>query len=609
MLTGIFPFLSWSREMDRFTLRADAMAGLTGALVVLPQGVAFATLAGMPPQYGLYAAMVPAVVAALFGSSRHLVSGPTTAASIVLFTALASLATPGSPDYIRLALTLTLMVGIFELVLGLARFGFLVNFISHSVIVGFTAGAAIHIGASQLRHFFGIDIPTGLPVHETLIEVARSMEQVSSPVVLVGVVTIMAGVAAKHAFPRSPYLVTAMLAGGVTAVVLDAVLGPKLTGIETVGALPATLPPLSTPDFAFGTIKELAPTALAVTLFALTEAVSISRSLAARSGQLIHGNQEFIGQGLSNIAGSFFSSYVATGSFNRSAVNFQAGAVTPLAAIVAGVVLMMVVPAVGPLGAWLPNATMAGILFMVAWGLVDWKEIKRILRANRGDAGVLVITFLATLLLELDFAILLGVLASLIVYLHRASQPSVLVRVPDPHSPRRSFTTDAKLPECPQLAIVRIDGALFFGAVSFVAERLRIVGRRSRMQKHLLIFARSISFVDVAGAELLAQTARERRRAGGALYLTHVKPEVDDTLKKGGYLDVIGHDNLFSSKNDAIREVFERLDHRVCSTCRARIFNECRSIPPPDGWPSEAVARSGETGSARKRRATLRSRG
>ena len=582
MLAGIFPFLSWSREMDRFTLRADAMAGLTGALVVLPQGVAFATLAGMPPQYGLYAAMVPAVVAALFGSSRHLVSGPTTAASIVLFTALANLATPGSPDYIRLALTLTLMVGIFELVLGLARFGFLVNFISHSVIVGFTAGAAIHIGASQLRHFFGIDIPTGLPVHETLIEVARSMDQVSSPVVLVGVVTIMAGVAAKHAFPRSPYLVTAMLAGGVTAVVLDAVLGPKLTGIETVGALPATLPPLSTPDFAFGTIKELAPTALAVTLFALTEAVSISRSLAARSGQLIHGNQEFIGQGLSNIAGSFFSSYVATGSFNRSAVNFQAGAVTPLAAIVAGVVLMMVVPAVGPLGAWLPNATMAGILFMVAWGLVDWKEIKRILRANRGDAGVLVITFLATLLLELDFAILLGVLASLIVYLHRASQPSVLVRVPDPRSPRRSFTTDAKLPECPQLAIVRIDGALFFGAVSFVAERLRIVGRRSRMQKHLLIFARSISFVDVAGAELLAQTARERRRAGGALYLTHVKPEVDDTLKKGGYLDVIGHDNLFSSKNDAIREVFERLDHRVCRTCRARIFNECRSIPPPD---------------------------
>ena len=180
MLTGIFPFLSWSREMDRFTLRADAMAGLTGALVVLPQGVAFATLAGMPPQYGLYAAMVPAVIAALFGSSRHLVSGPTTAASIVLFTALSSLATPGSPDYIRLALTLTLMVGIFELVLGLARFGFLVNFISHSVIVGFTAGAAIHIGASQLKHFLGLDIAPGLAVHETLIAVALSMDQVSS---------------------------------------------------------------------------------------------------------------------------------------------------------------------------------------------------------------------------------------------------------------------------------------------------------------------------------------------------------------------------------------------------------------------------------------------
>ena len=582
MLTNVFPFLSWLRETDRFTLRADGMAGITGALVVLPQGVAFATLAGMPPQYGLYAAMVPAVVAALFGSSRHLVSGPTTAASIVLFTALADLATPGSPDYIRLALTLTLMVGVFELVLGLARFGFLVNFISHSVIVGFTAGAAIHIGASQLKHFFGLDIAPGLPLHETLVEVAASIEHASSPVVLVGVVTIMVGLGAKHAFPRSPYLVTAMLAGGFTALALDFVLGPEQARIATVGALPASLPPLSRPDLSLGTIKELAPTALAVTLFALTEAVSISRSLAARSGQLIRGNQEFIGQGLSNIAGSFFSSYVATGSFNRSAVNFQAGAVTPLSAIVAGLALMAIVPAVGPLSAWLPNATMAGILFLVAWGLVDWREIKRILRANRGDAGVLVITFLATLLLELDFAILLGVLASLIVYLHRASQPSVLVRVPDPGTPRRHFTTDAKLPECPQLAIVRIDGALFFGAVSFVAERLRIVCRRSRMQKHLLVFARSINFVDVAGAELLAQTARERRRAGGALYLTHVKPEVDETLKKGGYLDAIGHENLFSSKSEAISTIFSRLDHQVCRNCSARIFEECRSIPPPD---------------------------
>ena len=194
---------------------------------------------------------------------------------------------------------------------------------------------------------------------------------------------------------------------------------------------------------------------------------------------------------------------------------------------------------------------------------------------------MLVITFLATLLLELDFAIL-GVLASLIVYLHRASQPSVVVRVPDSRTPRRRFTTDAKLPECPQLAIVRVDGALFFGAVSFVAERLRILGRRSRIQKHLLIFARSINFIDVAGAELLAQAARERRRAGGALYLTHVKPGVDDTLRRGGYLDTIGRENLFSSKNDAIHTIFSHLDREVCRHCTARVFEECRSIPPPE---------------------------
>ena len=576
------PFFEWSREITRRTMRADAQAGLTGALVVLPQGVAFATLAGMPPQYGLYAAMVPAVIAALFGSSHHLVSGPTTAASIVLFTALVSLAEPGSPDYVRLALTLTLMVGVFELALGLARFGFLVNFISPSVIVGFIAGAAIHIGASQIKHFLGIDIPRGLQVHETLIEAVRGLEHASSPVVLVGVVTIMAGVAAKHRFPRSPYLVIAMVAGGLAALVLDLLFGPEVTGIANVGALPVSLPPLSTPDLSLATIKELAPTAFAVTLFALTEAVSISRSLAARSGQLIKGDQEFIGQGLSNIVGSFFSSYVATGSFNRSAINFQSGAVTPLAAIISGLALMLVVPAIAPLAAWLPNATMAGILFLVAWRLVDVAEIARILRASRGDAGVLVVTFAAALLLELDFAILLGVLASLIVYLHRASRPSVQVRVPDPRHTRRRFVTDSKLPECPQLAIVRIDGALFFGAFSYVAERLRIIGRRNRAQKHLLVFARSINFVDVAGAELLSQAAIERRQAGGALYLTHVQPAVDKTLRRGGYLETIGHDNVFQSKDDAIGAIFHRLDREVCRYCRARIFEECRSLPPPE---------------------------
>ena len=427
------PFLLWWPDVDRGTLKADAFAALTGVIVVLPQGVAFATIAGMPPEYGLYAAMIPAIVAAVFGSSRQLVSGPTTAASIVLFSTLSALAVPGSEAYVRYALTLT--------------------------------------------------------------------------------------------------------------------------------------------------FTQLGPAALAVTLFALTEAVSISRSLAARTGELVDGNQEFVGQGLSNIVGSFFSAYVATGSFNRSAVNAQAGARTPLAAIIAGVLLIGLVVAVAPLLAYLPMPAMAAILFLVAGGIVDVHHIRTIVRASTADAAVLWTTFAATLLFPLDFAIILGVFLSLIIYLRQASRPSVVVRVPDPREPKRRFSTAGSLPQCPQFAIVRIDGALFFGAVSYVAERLRLIAKHNPLQKHLLVLARSVSYLDVAGAEMLARELRMRRAAGGRIYFHQVKDGPMEILRRGGYRDEIGEENFFLSKAEAIAEVFARLDRGICLRCDARIFNECRALP------------------------------
>lgn len=581
LLNKLMPFLSWWPEVNRDTLRADATAGFIGAIVVLPQGVAFATIAGMPPQYGLYAAMIPAVVAALYGSSKHLISGPTTAASIVLFSSLSALAAPGTMEFVRYALTLTFMVGVIQLAMGLARLGILVNFISHSVIVGFTAGAAILIATNQLKNFLGLEIPRGLHFHEVLIQVYEQIGDIHLWVLLVGLVTLISGIAARRYVPRVPYMIVAMLVGSIVAALLNYFLGQGETGIRTVGALPATAPPLSMPDFSLRTIKELAPAALAVTLFALTEAVSISRSLAIRSGQLINGNQEFIGQGLSNIVGSFFSAYVATGSFNRSGVNYEAGARTPVSAILAGVLLLVIVMLVAPLAAHLPNAAMAGVLFMVAWGIVDFHHIRKILRASRSDSTVLLATFLATVFLELDFAILLGVFLSIAIFLLNSSRPKVMVRMPDPRRPKRRFNTDPDLPECPQLSMVRIDGPLFFGAVNYVAERLRVIAKRNPQQKHLLIFARSIVFLDVAGAEMLARESQQRRDLGGALYLHQVKEGPHETLRKGGYLKEIGEDNLFESKGEAISEIFERLDKGICANCDKRIFTECKSVVGP----------------------------
>ena len=578
------PFLIWWPEVNRATLRADMLAGITGAIVVLPQGVAFATIAGMPPEYGLYAAMIPAIIAALFGSSRQLVSGPTTAASIVLFSSLSAFAIPGSSDYVRYALTLTFMVGILQLGLGLARLGALVNFISHSVIVGFTAGAAVLIATSQLTHFLGLSMPRGLNVHEVLLQVTVRFDEIDPFAALVGSITLLSGILARRRWPKVPYMIVAMLCGSFSALLLQWLLSPQDGEplVALVGAIPAGLPPLSLPDFSFTTIQQLAPAAMVVTLFALTEAVSIARSMATRTGDIIDGNQEFIGQGLSNVVGAFFSSYVATGSFNRSGVNFEAGARTPIAAILAGVLLIGIVPLVASFLAYLPTATMAAILFLVAWGIVDFGHIKIITRASRSDTAVLWATFAATLFLALDFAILLGVLLSLVTYLYRASHPEVLVRVPDPRVPLRRLTTDPNLPECPQLRLVRIDGPIFFGAVAYVAERLRIIAKRTPGQKHLLILARTVSFIDSAGAEMIGREVRLRKAAGGQVFFHQLKDHNKVMLERMGILEEIGTDNMFSSKGEAISGIFKRLDRDICRRCDKRIFNECKSVPRPD---------------------------
>ncbi len=577
-----FPFLQWGRGVNGRTLRLDFMAGLTGAIVVLPQGVAFATIAGMPPEYGLYAGMIPAIVAALFGSSRHLVSGPTTAASVVLFSSLSVLAEPGSAQYVSLALTLTFMVGIIELILGLARMGVLVNFISHSVIIGFTAGAAVLIAAKQLKNFLGIEMERGGHVHEILFRVWEHLGDIDPLVTTVGMVTLVSGILIRRIAPRIPYMIVAMVVGSVVAVILMKLFPEQASNIKTVGALPASLPPISAPDFSLDTIRALAPTAVAVTLFALTEAVSIARALAARSGQHIDGNQEFIGQGLSNIAGSFFSGYVATGSFNRSGLNYEAGARTPLAAVFAGGLLMVIVLLVAPWAAWLPTAAMAGILFLVAWGLIDFHHITTIQKTSRSEAVVMWVTLLSTLFLELEFAIFLGVMLSLVLYLARTSRPTVLLRAPNPMLPKRKFDTDPALPQCPQLRIVRIDGSLFFGAVNHIQEEFRRLEEQDPEQKHLAIVCSGINFIDVAGAEFLAQEARKRRQAGGNLYLIRVKGGLWEPLDRGGFLDEIGPGNVFQSKTAAITGIFQKLDKEICRCCDRRIFRECDSVPRGD---------------------------
>lgn len=581
-MVRLFPFLRWWPMVNAATMKSDLLAGLIGAIIVLPQGVAFATLAGMPPEYGLYAAMVPAVVAGLFGSSWHLVSGPTNAISLVVFATISPIAEPGSADFVRLVLTMTFMVGVMQLAMGLARLGTLVNFISHTVVIGFTAGAALLIIASQVKNFFGIHIPHGTMFFRIFGTLFTHVTEIQPYVVLVGLATLLSGIVTRKLMPKIPYMLVAMLVGSFTALALNTWIGADKTGIKTIGALPGALPPLSSPHFSFDTMRDLISIAVAVTGLALTEAVSIARSVALKSGQRVDGNQEFIGQGLSNIVGSFFSGYPASGSFNRTGLNYEAGAKTPLAAVFSAGFLVIVLFGVAPLAAYLPIASMAAILFLVAWGLFDFHHIKIILATSRAETAVLLATLIATLVMHLEFAILVGVVLSLILYLNRTSQPMVRTLVPNPHDPQRKFhAIHAGQRECPQAKIVRIEGSIYFGAVNHIAERLHDVTEKFPSQKHLLLMAKSMNFVDVAGAELLAEEARRRRRQGGRLWFYSLRESAEKLLHKPEYLKDLGEDAFFLTKRGAIEQMFRHLDRDICATCTARIFEECKTLPPP----------------------------
>ena len=562
----------WFQNINRHTVRQDFFSGLTGAIVVLPQGVAFAGIAGLPPQYGLYTAMVPAIIAGLLGSSHHLISGPTTTLSIVVFATLAPLAEPASQPFIVLALTLAFLAGLIQLFLGLARLGAVVNFVSHSVVVGFTCGAAILIASSQMKHLLGIPLPSGSSFLETWTSLMARLPEINPYTLAVGMTTLLTAILIERFLPRLPDMLLAMGVGSLLA----AMLGATEHAIALVGPLPSNLPPLSLPNISFDTVRTLSSGALAIAVLGLIEAISIARSIALKSGQRIDGNREFIGQGVSNMVGSFFSAYPSSGSFTRSGINHRSGAKTPLSAVFAALLLMVVLLFVAPLAAYLPIAAMAGIILKVAYKLIDFHHIKTIVRLTKPGLAVMSATFFSTLFLELEFAIYAGVLLSLSIYLSRTSHPKVVSRVPNPTSPWRTLTTDPTFPECPQLKIVRIDGPLFFGSVGYVEEALEALRKNNPDQQCLLMVGSGINFVDLAGLETLVHTSQGYRESEGHFFLLDVQDQVCGMFRKSGYIDSIGREHIFPSTKEAITTIVSRyMDPQRCRRCPHPVFLEC----------------------------------
>ena len=593
-------FGPWVGGVDKLTLRADLIAGILGALLVLPQGFAFASLAGLPPEYGLYTAIVPCVIAALFGSSLHVVSGPTNANSLALFATLAPLAIVGSPAYIQLALAVTVLVGLMQWLIGALRLGSIANFISPSALRGFMTGAAALIAVHSLPDLLGIESPGKHGTGALLVHLGQHLDAVRPGPVLVGVCTLAVVLALRRVLPKWPYTLIGLAAGTALAALLNSASPwPQWGAIAVVGSIPPIVPRFHWPGVELTSIPELLSIAFALTIVALGQSISIAKAVAARSGQAIDANREFRGQGLSNIVGGFFSSYVSCGSLNRSIPNLEAGARTPLAAVFASLWLLLLIAFTAPLLALIPLPAIAGLLLVIAWSLFDIPGWQRLWQHSRQDFAIALVTAFATMTIRIEMAILLGTILSLVTYLYRTSRPFMRVMGFDTSIEQggerdRPFVVradvPAPLPECPQLKMVRMEGEVYFGAVPHVADQLRDL--RAEPAKHLLVMAKSMNFIDVPAAELWRDEMTKRRAAGGDLYFHRPRPPVLELWQRVGFCNELGTDHIFPTKRIAIASIFDKLDRGICATCTVRVFQECKALPAPlaAGDPAPALA-------------------
>ncbi len=592
-LQKIFPFLEWLSQVTKKSLLADIMAGLTGAVIVLPQWIAFATIAWLPPQYGLYTAMVTPIIAALFGSSKHLISWPTTAISLVVFSTISGFVDPATDiqQYISLTLTLTFLAWIYQLAFGLAKLWKVVDFVSHTVVLGFTAGAAILILTSQMKSILWIPLQSH-DFLEVWWELISHLSETNYYALWIGTFTFIIALLIKKFLPKWPNLLISLSLWSILAYVLVQV--NSHTELLFVKKIPSHLPPVSMPDFSLETIKKLAPWAFAIALLWLIEATSISRAVASKSHQKINANQEFIWQGLSNIVWSFFSSYAWSWSFTRSGVNYSAWAKSPLSAIFAAIFLVFIVLLIAPITKYLPVAAMAWVIMLVWYSLIDFQKIKNLLWKSKSETMILAVTFFSTLFLELEFAIYLWILLSLIIFLNKTSNPNVVTLYSNYSSKKKkrvlSWTCKIKAEKrenlhCPQLEIIRVDMSIYFGSVNYLWDFISNIHTK-KGKKHILILASSVNLIDMAWVEMLEEQNEILKEMWWGLYFVEIKTLVYREIKKYRLIETMWEDHFFFSIKWAIEHIFRhKLDSEYCkNSCTKHVFDECWNISLEDFW-------------------------
>ncbi|MCG3207500.1 MAG: Thiosulfate sulfurtransferase GlpE [Anaerolineae bacterium] len=563
------------RGYSRQDFRPDLLAGLTVAIVTLPQAIAFALLSDLPPQTGLYTAIIASIAGALWGSSIHLNTGPTNTTSLLVLSTLITIAAPNTPEYLLAAALMAIIVGVIRLVMGLAKLGVLVNFVSDSVIIGLTAGAGMLIFVNQLQHLLRIPVPRSPYFTTTLAAIAVGIGQTHWLSLGLGLITIGIIVGVRRVNRNLPGPLLAM----IVTTLLVAVFSLDSRGVIILGELPRGLPPLIIPPITdVDLIQKLFAGSLAVAAIGLVEATSIARVIAIQSGQRLDSNQEFVGQGLANIAAGFFSGYTCAGSFTRSGVNYTAGARTSIANVFAGLFVLLALLTVSSYAALIPRAALAGVLIVAAYGMIDRREMARIWHASRGDTLIMIATMLAALILPLQFAVLSGIIVSIVRFMVRTSTPQVHPVVPDDSFAH--FVEVDQRPVCPQLAVISVSGSLYFGATQHVENIIRTNADQHPGQRFLLLRLHLVDHCDISGIHMLESVVRLYRQRGGDVYIDGVRRAVKDQMHMINFDRLLGADH-FLDRGQSISYIFHKvLEPSVCIyECQERIFAECQALP------------------------------
>jgi len=551
-MKSYFPFLNWMSSYNKKDLNGDISAGLTVGVMLIPQGMAYSMLAGLPPIYGLYASTIPLIIYALFGTSRQLAVGPVAMVALLISSGVGAIAAIGSEDFISLAILLALMVGVIQFAMGAFRLGFLVNFLSHPVIAGFTSAAALIIGFSQLKHLFGVNIPRG-KVHETIMHLFEQIGDTNWYTFAVGAGAIVILLLIKKFAKKVPGPLIAVF----LSILVVVVFGLDELGVSIVGDVPGGLPSFSAPAWSMDSMKALLPTALAISFVGFMESIAVAKAIQAKhKNYLVVPNQELIGLGLANILGSFFKAFPVTGGFSRTAVNDQAGARTGLASIISAVLIILTLLFLTEYFYFLPKAVLASIIFVAVFGLIDIKEAKHLWATDKRDFALFMITAIATLILGIEEGILIGVAISLIYVIYHVSYPHVatLGKVPGSRSYRNVNRFD-NLEQWDDILIIRFDAQLYFANTTYFRTYIDKAIARKPNTKHLILDFKAINNLDSTAVHALHDLLLEYQENGIQIHFVEVKGPVRDIMKRNHLFELAGPEKFYVTIDDAIHQI------------------------------------------------------